>query len=84
MYLRRYNHTGQEYSEQQLLTMPTAEKSSADFITAAESALASQDDAARKQLLGAAMRATAMLEAPLDTVWRMIMSVSIFKSHFES
>ncbi|KAI1125485.1 S-adenosyl-L-methionine-dependent methyltransferase [Nemania abortiva] len=54
--------------------MSNAEKSSADFIAAAESVLASQDDAARKQLLGAAMRAMAMLEAPLDSVWRMIMS----------
>ncbi|KAI1735673.1 S-adenosyl-L-methionine-dependent methyltransferase [Xylaria scruposa] len=49
-------------------------KSSEDFITAAESVLASDDEAARKQMLNTAMKVTAMLEAPLDTVWRMIMS----------
>ncbi|KAI0858483.1 S-adenosyl-L-methionine-dependent methyltransferase [Xylaria cubensis] len=49
-------------------------KSSEDFITAAQSVLASNDEAARKQMLSTAMKVTAMLEAPLDTVWRMIMS----------
>ncbi|KAI0816531.1 S-adenosyl-L-methionine-dependent methyltransferase [Xylaria sp. FL0064] len=54
--------------------MTDAAKASTDFVAAAESILASQDETARKQLLGTAMRATAMLEAPLDTVWRMIVS----------
>ncbi|KAI0505266.1 S-adenosyl-L-methionine-dependent methyltransferase [Xylaria bambusicola] len=54
--------------------MTSAAKASADFVAAAESVLASQDEAARKQLLGTAMKATAMLEAPLDAVWRMVMS----------
>ncbi|KAK7739252.1 hypothetical protein SLS62_011278 [Diatrype stigma] len=54
--------------------MTDAQKSSADFLTAAQSILASNDDAARKQMFGAAMQAVAMLEAPLDTVWRTIMS----------
>ncbi|KAI1380750.1 S-adenosyl-L-methionine-dependent methyltransferase [Hypoxylon crocopeplum] len=54
--------------------MSDAEKSSADFIAAAQSVLASKDEGARKQMFGAAMQAMAMLEAPLDTVWRMIMS----------
>ncbi|KAI1181015.1 S-adenosyl-L-methionine-dependent methyltransferase [Nemania sp. FL0916] len=54
--------------------MADATKPSADFIAAAESILAGNDDAARKQMLEAAMRATAMLESPLETVWRIIMS----------
>ncbi|KAI2631841.1 S-adenosyl-L-methionine-dependent methyltransferase [Hypoxylon sp. NC1633] len=54
--------------------MDNAEKSSADFIAAAQSILASQDEGARKKMFGTAMQAMAMLEAPLDTVWRIIMS----------
>ncbi|KAH9999722.1 S-adenosyl-L-methionine-dependent methyltransferase [Xylariaceae sp. FL0662B] len=54
--------------------MPNAEKSSADFIAAAESVLASKDESARKQMFGAAMQAVAMLESPLDSFWRIIMS----------
>ncbi|CAJ2500228.1 Uu.00g030810.m01.CDS01 [Anthostomella pinea] len=54
--------------------MANATKASADFISAAETVLTSQDDASRKQLLSTAMQATAMLETPLDTVWKMIMS----------
>ena len=34
-----------------------------------------QDDASRKKLLALSMRATAELEAPHETIWRMIMSV---------
>ncbi|TRX89195.1 hypothetical protein FHL15_009893 [Xylaria flabelliformis] len=49
-------------------------KYSEDFMTAARSVLASNDEAACKQMLNTAMKVTAMLEAPLDTVWRMIMS----------
>lgn len=36
-----------------------------------------QDDAGRKRLLGLTMKATAELEAPIETVWRMIMSVRL-------
>ena len=36
-----------------------------------------KDDAGRKKLLGLTMKATADLEAPIETVWRMIMSVSL-------
>ena len=39
------------------------------------SAESANDDAARKKLLGVTMKATAELEAPIETVWRMIMSV---------
>ncbi|KAJ3572280.1 hypothetical protein NPX13_g5102 [Xylaria arbuscula] len=49
-------------------------KSSDDFLNAVEDVLARGDDAARKQMLSTAMKAMAMLEPPLDTVWRMIMS----------
>ena len=41
------------------------------------SAESAQDDAARKKLLGLTMKATAELEAPIETVWRMIMSVRL-------
>ncbi|KAI0544971.1 S-adenosyl-L-methionine-dependent methyltransferase [Xylaria curta] len=54
--------------------MASFSKSSEDFVATAQSVLASHDDAARKQMLDTAMKVTAMLEAPLDTVWRMIMS----------
>ncbi|KAI1392890.1 S-adenosyl-L-methionine-dependent methyltransferase [Hypoxylon trugodes] len=54
--------------------MANAEKSSADFIEAAKSILASGDEGARKQMFGAAMQAMAMLETPVDTIWRIIMS----------
>ncbi|KAJ2990118.1 hypothetical protein NUW58_g3112 [Xylaria curta] len=54
--------------------MANPSKCSADFIAAAQSILASNDEAARKQMLDTAMKAATMLEAPLDTVWRMIMS----------
>lgn len=39
------------------------------------SAESAQDDAGRKKLLGLTMKATAELEAPIEAVWRMIMSV---------
>lgn len=35
------------------------------------------DDAARKKLFGIVSQATAALESPIDTIWRMIMSVSL-------
>ncbi|EMR61870.1 putative o- protein [Eutypa lata UCREL1] len=54
--------------------MTDAQKSSADFLAAAQSILASNDETARKQMFGTAMQAMAMLEAPMDTVWRTIMS----------
>lgn len=56
--------------------MTDAQKSSAEFLATAQNILASNDEAARKQMFGTAMQAVAMLEAPLDTVWRTIMSVS--------
>lgn len=40
-----------------------------------------QDDAARKKLLDLTMKATAELEAPIETVWRMIMSVRLLRNH---
>lgn len=43
------------------------------------SAESAQDDAARKKLLGLTMKATAELEAPIETVWRMIMSVRLLR-----
>jgi hypothetical protein len=60
--------------------MASATKSSVDFIAAAESVLASNDDAARKQMMGAAMRAMAMLESPVETIWKVIMSVRLMKT----
>ncbi|KAI0114297.1 S-adenosyl-L-methionine-dependent methyltransferase [Nemania sp. FL0031] len=54
--------------------MSDFDKSSTAFITAAKSALSSQDEGGRKQLLAAAMQATTMLEDPAETVWRIIMS----------
>ena len=33
------------------------------------------DEKARKKLLGITMQAMTMLETPLETIWRMIMSV---------
>ncbi len=59
--------------------MVDAQKSSADFIAATQSILASKDETARKQMFGTAIQAMAMLETPSDTVWRMIMSVSLDK-----
>ncbi|KAI0474175.1 S-adenosyl-L-methionine-dependent methyltransferase [Xylariaceae sp. FL0804] len=38
-----------------------------DFLAAAQSVLASNDDETRKSMFGTAMRAVAMLESPLDT-----------------
>ena len=38
-----------------------------------------QDDAARKKLLGLTVKVTAELEAPIETVWRMIMSVRLLR-----
>lgn len=38
-----------------------------------------QDDEGRKKLLGVTMKATAELEAPIETVWRMIMSVRLLR-----
>ncbi|KAL6721636.1 hypothetical protein ACLMJK_000740 [Lecanora helva] len=35
---------------------------------------AQQDEECRKKLLGVTMKATAQLEAPIETIWRMIMS----------
>lgn len=43
------------------------------------SAESAQDDAGRKKLLGLTMKATAELEAPIETVWRMIMSVRLLR-----
>ncbi|OTB00823.1 hypothetical protein M426DRAFT_15052 [Hypoxylon sp. CI-4A] len=54
--------------------MASSEKSSTDFIEAVQSVLASKDEAARKQMLGAATQAMAMLETPVDTIWRIMMS----------
>ncbi|KAI8944803.1 S-adenosyl-L-methionine-dependent methyltransferase [Xylaria longipes] len=54
--------------------MANFSKSSEDFVTAAQNVLASHDETARKQMLNTAMKVMAMLEAPLDTVWRTIMS----------
>ena len=36
-----------------------------------------QDDAGRKKLLELTMKTTAELEAPIETVWRMIVSVRL-------
>lgn len=57
--------------------MSDLQKSSADFIAAVEDTLASNDENARKEMFGTAVQAMAMLEAPMDTIWRMIMSVSL-------
>ncbi|RYC65427.1 hypothetical protein CHU98_g783 [Xylaria longipes] len=54
--------------------MASFSKSSEEFVTAAQNVLATHDETARKQMLDTAMKVMAMLEAPLDTVWRMIMS----------
>jgi hypothetical protein len=54
--------------------MSDSEASSAAFIEAAQKVLASKDEAARKQMYGTTMQALAMLESPLDTIWRIIMS----------
>ncbi|KAI1775544.1 S-adenosyl-L-methionine-dependent methyltransferase [Hypoxylon cercidicola] len=54
--------------------MENLEKTSADFIATAQSVLASDNEDARKQMFGVALQAMAMLESPLDTVWRTIMS----------
>lgn len=45
------------------------------------SAESAQDDAARKKLLELTMKATAELEAPIETIWRMIMSVRLLRNH---
>ena len=39
-----------------------------------------QDDTGRKKLLGLVVKATAELEAPIETIWRMIMSVRLLKN----
>jgi hypothetical protein len=39
-----------------------------------------QNETSRKNLMDVVMRANAQLEAPVETVWRMIMSVSQLKS----
>ncbi|KAI0886762.1 S-adenosyl-L-methionine-dependent methyltransferase [Annulohypoxylon maeteangense] len=54
--------------------MADAEKLSADFIEAVQNVLASKDETARKQMLGTTMQAMAMLEAPVDAIWKLIMS----------
>lgn len=46
------------------------------------SAESAQDDAGRKKLLGLTMRATAELETPIETVWRMIMSVRLLRKTY--
>ena len=43
------------------------------------SAELAQDDAGRKKLLGLIMKATAELEAPIEKIWRMIMSVRLLR-----
>ena len=43
------------------------------------SAQVAQDDAGRKKLLGVTMKATAELETPVETVWRMMMSVRLLR-----
>ena len=45
------------------------------------SAESAQDDAARKKLLELTMKATAELEAPIEIIWRMIMSVRLLRNH---
>lgn len=45
------------------------------------SAESAQDDAARKKLLRLTMKATAELEAPIETIWRMMMSVRLLRKH---
>ncbi|OTA67095.1 S-adenosyl-L-methionine-dependent methyltransferase [Hypoxylon sp. EC38] len=54
--------------------MDNAVKSSADFIDAVQSVLASKDETARKHMFKAAKQAMAMLETPFEAVWRLIMS----------
>lgn len=41
------------------------------------SAAALKNENSRKRLLGIAMKAVAELEAPIESIWRMIMSVSL-------
>jgi hypothetical protein len=41
---------------------------------------ASKDESSRKKLLGALMQGIAVVEAPIETIWKMIMSVRIFPS----
>lgn len=36
----------------------------------------SKDESARKKLLGVVLQGLATVEAPIETIWRMIMSVS--------
>ena len=36
-----------------------------------------KDEEARKKLLGVVMQAMATVEAPIETIWRMIMSVGL-------
>lgn len=43
------------------------------------SAAVAQNDAGRKKLLGLLMKVTAELEAPIETIWRMIMSVRLLR-----
>ncbi|KAI1427702.1 S-adenosyl-L-methionine-dependent methyltransferase [Xylaria sp. FL1777] len=54
--------------------MENTQNTAANFIAAAQNALASGDEASRKQMLEAARQVAGMLETPLDTIWRMIMS----------
>ncbi|KAH7309198.1 S-adenosyl-L-methionine-dependent methyltransferase [Stachybotrys elegans] len=49
-------------------------KVSSEFIKTAQHVLGNQDEAGRKQMFGTVMQALSMLESPLDTVWRIIMS----------
>ena len=41
-----------------------------------------KDDAGRKKLLGLTVKATTELEAPIETVWRMIMSVCLLREFY--
>lgn len=41
------------------------------------SAESAQNEAGRKKLLELTMKATAELEAPIETVWRMILSIRL-------
>ncbi|KAI0477477.1 S-adenosyl-L-methionine-dependent methyltransferase [Xylariaceae sp. FL0804] len=54
--------------------MANHEKLSEDFIATAQSILASNDEEARKKLFATATQAMAMLEDPVDTIWRLVSS----------
>ncbi|GAW24043.1 hypothetical protein ANO14919_136220 [Xylariales sp. No.14919] len=54
--------------------MANTSKPSADFLTVAQNVLDRHDEVARKKMLETARKAVAMLEAPLESVWRIITS----------